>query len=590
MQLPFTTTAVLLMACNALAGVVQPISVPAVHIRNGTVVGKYIESHNQDAFLGIPFAQPPIGDLRFNAPQSISEGWKSPLNATAYGAHCINYLLGLPLDPADLATRYPQSEDCLTINVVRPAGTKPNARLPVLTYIYGGGFQEGGSADARYNTTALVDKSVQIGQPSIVVTMNYRLQGWGFLAGDEARKQGLLNLGIQDQRLALRWIQENIEAFGGDHRRVTIQGESAGALSVGFHLLANGGRDDGLFNAAICQSGGPYNALSFPSDAQSQKTYESVLKAINCTDASDTLKCLRAAPFDTLNTAFASLSFLPVIDGTLVPEYSSTALASGRFVKVPLLIGANTDEGKVFAGMGVNTTEETAGFIEKYPYVHTTTNATIRDLLEAYPEPGTNSTHGQSDDTLPVSAPYGAQFLRAARYTGDVMFIAGRRYTCEIWAHYGVPCYSYRFNTIPGATDPLYLGATHFEEVAFVFDNVLGLGMPSNAFDVEPAERKQSYKQLGDTMSRMWMSFSATHSPNNHRGIFFSMYQSTFQKIFANICVLQVKSMRTLWPAYNLKNPQNMVFDGNITSFVEKDDWRIDALKLIIERSSDFSR
>ncbi|ROW05085.1 hypothetical protein VSDG_00587 [Cytospora chrysosperma] len=519
MQLLLTGAAVLLAASGVLAGTKHGVPGPTVTIRNGTVIGKYVETYNQDLFLGIPFAQPPVGNLRFNAPQSVNETWTTPLNATAYGAHCINYLLGLPLDPSDLATRYAQSEDCLTINVVRPAGTKPHARLPVLTYIYGGGFQEGGTADDRYNASALVQKSVQIGRPSIVVTMNYRLQGWGFLAGQELSDQGLLNLGIQDQRLALRWIQDNIEAFGGDRRKVTIQGESAGAASVGFHLLANGGRDDGLFSAAICQSGGPYYFGSFTPAAQSELLYASILNATNCTNADDTLQCLRAAPFETLNTAFTGSLFLPVIDGTLVPEYTSTALANGRFVKVPLLIGANTDEGKIFAGLGVNTTEEFAGYISQQTYIHTSDNETVHDLLEAYPEPGTNSTHGQSDDTRSVSAPYGNQFLRTARYTGDAMFIAGRRYACEIWTQHGVPCYSFRFNTIPGSTDPLYLGATHFEEVAFVFYNILGMGMPSNAFDVQPTERAESYKETSDLMSRMWMSFAATKSPNNHKGI-----------------------------------------------------------------------
>ncbi|KAJ4347702.1 hypothetical protein N0V95_005200 [Ascochyta clinopodiicola] len=334
--------------------------------------------------------------------------------------------------------------------------------------------------------------------------MNYRLQGWGFLAGNDVRNQGLLNLGIQDQRLALQWIQDNIEAFGGDRKKVTLQGESAGAASVGIHLLANGGRNDGLFSGAICQSGGPYYFGSYAPDAQSQKVYESVLNATNCTNAHDRLQCLRAAPFSTINTTFTSLSFLPVIDGTLIPGYSSSSLANGRFVKVPLLIGANTDEGKIFSGMGVNTTSEFASYISQYSYTYTTNNETIRDLLEAYPEVGSNSTHGQSDDTRPVSAPYGAQFLRTARYTGDAMFIAGRRY---------------RFDTIPGSTDPLYVGATHFEEVAFVFNNLMGEGMPSNAFEVEPLEREKSYKQLSDVMGRMWMSFAATHSPNNHKDL-----------------------------------------------------------------------
>jgi carboxylesterase type B len=519
MQFPLTGATALLATSGVLAGIKDEVTGPTVRIQNGTIIGKYVETYNQDLFLGIPFAQPPVGTLRFNAPQSINRTWTAPLNATAYGAHCINYFLDMPFGPPDLATRYPQSEDCLTINVVRPAGTKSHERLPVLAFIYGGGFQEGGSGDDRYNVSALVEKSVQIGRPSIVVSMNYRLQGWGFLAGNDIRGQGLLNLGIQDQRLALQWIQDNIDAFGGDRRRVTIQGESAGAASVGFHLLAHGGRNDGLFSAAICQSGGPYYFGSFAPDAQGEKTYKSVLKATNCTNAHDTLQCLRAAPFETLNTAFTDLTFLPVIDGTLVPEYSSTALAKGRFVRVPLLIGANTDEGKAFAGMGVNTTDELGSYIMHFPYIHTTNNETIRGLLEAYPEPGTNSTHGQSDDTLPVSEPYGNQFLRTARYIGDAMFIAGRRYSCEIWTQHGLPCYSYRFNTIPGATDPLYFGATHYEEIAFVFGNILGIGMPSNAFDVQPIERRENYENLSDLMGQMWMSFVATHSPNDHKGI-----------------------------------------------------------------------
>ncbi|KAF5615205.1 alpha beta-hydrolase [Fusarium sp. NRRL 25303] len=537
MQLLLTGAAVLLATSGVLAGTKLEVSGPTVFIRNGTIIGKHVKTLNQDLFLGIPFAQPPTGNLRFSAPQPVNETWATPLNASTYGAQCINYLLGLPFDPSDIATRYPQSEDCLRINVVRPAGTKSNAGLPVLAYIYRGGFQEGGSSDDRYNVSALVENSVQIGRPSIVVSMNYRLQGWGFLAGNDVSKQGLLNLGIQDQRLALQWIQDNINPFGGDRRRVTIQGESAGAASF-------------------------YDSYS------GEKTYESVLKATNCTHAHDKLQCLRAAPFETLDTTFTELSFLPVIDGTLVPEYTSTALAKGSFVKVPLLIGANTDEGKVFAGMGVNTTDELGSYIMQYPYIHTARNETIRDLLEVYPEPGTDSTHGQSDDTIPMSAPYEKQFLRAARYTGDAMFVAGRRHSCEIWTRHGLPCYSYRFNTIPGGTDPLYLGATHFQEIAFVFGNILGLGMPSNAFDVQPLEREERYKKLSDLMGRTWMSFAATHSPNNHK----------------------VKSFQTAWPAYSINNPRNMVFDGNTISFVEKDDWRAAALQMIIERSSDFSR
>lgn len=210
-------------------------------------------------------------------------------------------------------------------------------------------------------------------------------------------------------------------------KELPSRGESAGAASVGFHLLlAHGGRDDGLFQAAICQSGGPYYFGSFASDAQSEKTYQSILQATNCTDSQDTLQCLRTTPFETLNTTFASHSFRPVIDGALIPQ-PSVALEKSLFVKVPLLIGANTDEGKFFAGMGVNTAEELAAYIAHQTYVHAANNETIRDVLDVYPEPGSSGLHGQSDDTLSISLLYGHQFLRTARYNGDAMFIAGRR-------------------------------------------------------------------------------------------------------------------------------------------------------------------
>ncbi|KAH9209483.1 putative extracellular lipase [Leptodontidium sp. 2 PMI_412] len=537
-----------------------------VRVRNGTIVGKYVDYYQQDQFLGIPFAQPPIGDLRFNLPQSINQTWESPLNATEYGPMCIQYPLPIPLDPLDIT--YAQSEDCLTINVIRPSGTKTKDKLPVMVYIYGGGFQEGGSSDGRYNMSYMLQNSVQMGEPAIMVSMNYRLQGWGLIAGDDVRGQGVTNLSLRDQRLALEWIQENIEAFGGDRSRVALFGESVGAISIGFHLLAYGGRDDRLFSAAICQSGGPWFFGSFPTAEASEANYQTVLEATNCTKAHNSLACLRAAPFEILNTAFSSLLFLPVVDGTLIPEYNSVALAKGNFVKVPLIIGTNTDEGKLFAGYGVNTTTEFRTLLQNALYIRTSNNETLDAIIELYPETGSTSLHGQSDDTINPAVPYGHQFTRAARWTGDAMFIAGRRYTCQLWAEHGVPCYSYRFNTIPNGQDPIARGATHFMEVAFAFDNVLGTGMDESSFDVEPASRQTQYKQIGDLMSRMWMSFATTGSPNNHKLSFFN----------------------STWPVYSLDAPRNIVFDGNTTSFIENDDWRVDALKLIVDRALDFSR
>ncbi|KAI9049954.1 hypothetical protein LZ554_006101 [Drepanopeziza brunnea f. sp. 'monogermtubi'] len=552
----------------ALSTTITEILAATVTIKNGTVGGRYVASYKQDHFLGIPYAQPPLGPLRFTLPQPINKTWDGILNATEYGPMCSQYLFPGDMNPPNYLSLYTQSEDCLTINIVRPSGVTEKSKAPVMVYFYGGGFQEGGSSDGRYNMSYMLQDSVNMGQPAIMVSMNHRLKGWGFLAGDNVRGQGLNNIGLHDQRLALQWIQENIAAFGGDASRVTLYGESAGAISIGYHLLAYGGRDEKLFSAAICQSGGPWYFGNYASSEVGEANYQAVLNATNCTTSQDELGCLRAAPFELLDSIFSQLPFLPVVDGGLIPTYNSVALGKGNFVKVPLIIGTNTDEGKLFISPSINTTEDFRNVLQSpATSIYTTSPATVDTLVALYPYPGSSSLHGQSDDTI-IPPGCGAQFNRASRWNGDAQFVAGRRYTCELWAQHGIPCYSYRFNAIPAGVDPLSKGATHFGEVAFVFNNVLGTGMVSSSFPVEPASRALSYRALGELMSRMWMSFAATHSPNNHK----------------------LSSFNATWPMYSLDAPANIVFEGSTTSFIEKDDYRSEALKFIIDSALDFSR
>lgn len=159
------------------------------------------------------------------------------------------------------------SEDCLTLNVVRPHGVTQADRLPFGFWIHGGGNYEGGNSDPRYNLSFIVQQSVEAGKPFIGVGVNYRLQGFGFLFGNEVLEAGAANIGLHDQRLALRWVQENIAAFGGDPAKVTVWGESAGASDIGAHLLAYRGRDEGLFRAAIMESGAPAGKSFATADA-----------------------------------------------------------------------------------------------------------------------------------------------------------------------------------------------------------------------------------------------------------------------------------------------------------------------------------
>jgi len=344
-------------------------------ILNGTLTGYYDAVYEQDNFLGIPFSKPPVGNLRFRPPQPLTESWNGTRNATEYSPQCIGY----GADTWVLGNYV--SEDCLTLNIVRPHGNHQN--LPVGLWIHGGGLFNGGSSDPRYNLSFIVQQSTYARAPFIAVSMNYRMQAWGLLFGKEVLDQGADNLAFRDQRLAMQWVKENIAAFGGDPNKITLWGESAGARSVGVHMIAYGGRDDGLFRGAIMQSGGP--ASDYQTAQQAQPSYNNITAAANCTNATDTLDCLRKVPVEVLSNIFNSTAIKAgfrsavAIDGDFVRGQGYTALREGNFVKVPVLHGRNRDEGTDFAVKGINTTEQFKAAVS--------TNTTRQEVLAAlYPD------------------------------------------------------------------------------------------------------------------------------------------------------------------------------------------------------------
>lgn len=215
--------------------------------------------------------------------------------------------------------------------------------------------------DSRYNMSFLNNHAAKHGIPFISVSFNYRSSIWGFINSQEVVGSRNLNIGLRDQRMALHWVQENIGGFGGDPQRVTLMGGSSGADAIGLHLIAFGGRDDGLFRAAIMQSGGAVTAF-ISKDLPSQASYDRLVSRTSCSGALDSLDCLRHLPFEELEAAFdrqgensssevdidmASHSY-PVIDGDLIQTFGSLSLKESKFVKVPILTGVNSNEGFTF--------------------------------------------------------------------------------------------------------------------------------------------------------------------------------------------------------------------------------------------------
>lgn len=229
------------------------------------------------------------------------------------------------------------------MNVVRPKGYDAGANLPVGAWIYGGGFKNGGSPDQRYNTTWVIDRSVEMGKPILTVTFNYRLDFVGFPNGQEVVDAGAQNLGLYDQQLALHWIQENIAAFGGDPSKVTIWGQSAGAQSVAYHILGQGGTTGAsLFRGGIMESGAAsWNPMYTP--GQAQPAFDYIAGNTSCANASSdsVISCLSALPFGEFNASVAksTATWQPNPDGDILQDRPTVLLAEGKVAPVAIMHG-----------------------------------------------------------------------------------------------------------------------------------------------------------------------------------------------------------------------------------------------------------
>lgn len=290
-----------------------------------------------------------------------------------------------------------------------------------------------------YNGSGMVTQSIILGYPVIFVGVNYRVSGFGFLAGKELQKDGSTNLGLRDQRLGLQWVQENIAAFGGDPTRVTIWGESAGSISVFDHTIINNGNNaygsGRLFHAAIMDSGSVIPAQTV-SSSKAQAVYNQVVSAANCSTAKNTLTCLRAAPYETFYAAVNSLpsifsyqsvnlAYLPRPDpsSSFFPISPDLAVAAKNFTKVPIIIGDQQDEGTLFAltTSNISTTDQLVTYLQSY--FLPSAASVVSQLVATYPD---DASAGSPFNTGPLNEIY-PQFKRLAAILGDITFTLTRR-------------------------------------------------------------------------------------------------------------------------------------------------------------------
>ncbi|CAL1698298.1 unnamed protein product [Somion occarium] len=414
--------------------------IPAITLDQGTFQG--VTDGLINKFLGIPFAKPPMGDLRFRLPVS-NDPYTGVHSAITFGASCPQQALNLPI-PGDITSSAinsvintaltiatPESEDCLTLNVWTPVGARAGTKLPVVAWIFGGGFENGGTS--TYDGGVIVKRSIELGQPIVYVSMNYRVSAFGFLPGKEVKAAGVGNLGLQDQRQAFRWIQKYINVFGGDPTRVTIWGESAGAISVALQMVTNGGDTEGLFHGAFMQSGSP---IPVGDITDGQNFYDALVSETGCAGSSDTLQCLREAPFDTLKAAVddspgifsfqsLALTWLPRADGNFLADLPQQLVLKGSVADIPFVTGDCDDEGTLFALSSLNVTNEFA--LRDYittVFVPDAPASDIAQLLSLYPADVTQGSPFGTG-TLNVLTP---EYKRIAALLGDLVFQSARRF------------------------------------------------------------------------------------------------------------------------------------------------------------------
>jgi para-nitrobenzyl esterase len=447
-----------------------------VRTQSGVVEGGTGVDGKVRAFKGIPFATPPVGNLRWRPPQP-AQSWTGVRKATEFGARCMQGRIYEDMVFRDSGP----SEDCLYLNVWTPT-TSADARLPVMVWIYGGGFQAGSASEPRQDGENLAKKGV------IVVSLNYRLGIFGFFSHPELTRESPHhasgNYGLLDQVAALEWVHNNIRGFGGDPENVTIFGESAGSMSVSAQIASP--LSKGLLNRAIGESGAVFMLTPrMPSVSETEQTGAKFGKSLGAS----TLQALRAMPADHLLAAALKdkneFRFWPNVDGYFLPESISRIYSDGKQAHVALLAGWNADE------------QDYSGLLGKEEPTKETYEAKVRakygrhtdEVLKVYP--------GKVEKEVKESA---------RDLAGD-QFIA---YSTWKWLDMQVktgnaPVYRYHFEQAPPMPEgESSRGAYHSADIEYVFETLDWKHLVWTADD----------RKISDMISSYWTNFAKNGNPN----------------------------------------------------------------------------
>ena len=457
-----------------------------------------------DAWLGVPFAKPPVGPLRFKHPQPMHR-WHDVRDAHELPNSCWqteDTYFGDFEGSSMWNANTPMNEDCLYLNVVvpRPRPARPAA---VMVWIFGGGFYSGTS------TLDVYDPKILVTQEGIVlVSFQYRVASLGYLYMDTPAAPG--NAGMFDQLMALQWVQDNIAAFGGNPHNVTLFGESAGAASISMHLVSPLSRS--LFSQAILQSGSATNPWAVIDKREAALRGLRLAEAVKCnqTSPSAALECLRRTDPKTLvnsegfMTGYCEFAFVPVVDGAFLVETPRASLASGNFKKVNLLMGSNKDEGYFYLTyyltehfkkedhsqrLGIDPTVTHEMFLDAVQQLHPHFTLPARSAIAfEYTPWGNTTSSAHIRDALDEMA-------------GDHQFTCGVQHLAETYAGAGGRVYMYYFSQRSSVSPwPPYMGVLHGDEILFVFGVPLG--------------GKKRYKrpevELSCRMMRYWANFAKT--------------------------------------------------------------------------------